>query len=81
MTDHTNLISLLRVSASVIAGQAADALEALQDQLDIQAGSIEAVQAANQRLAAEVEALKWRIVDSGVELQALAAGAAPKEQT
>ena len=95
MTDHTNLIAELRYVAQWAAhhldkakmvNDGAEALAALQDQLDIQAGSIEAVQAANQRLAAEVEALKWRIVDSGVELQALAAGAAPqqaepKEQT
>lgn len=33
MTDHTNLIAFLRASGSVIAGQGADALEALQSEL------------------------------------------------
>ena len=67
MTDHTNLIAELRYVAQWAAhhldkakmvNDGADALEALQDQLDIQAGSIEAVQAANQRLAAERDQLR-----------------------
>ena len=70
MTDHTNLIAELRYVAqwaehhldkAKIVNDGADALEALQDQLDMQAGSIEAVQAANQRLAAERDRLRARL--------------------
>ena len=70
MTDHTNLIAELRYVAqwaehhldkAKIVNDGADALEALQDQLDMQAGSIEAVQAANQRLAAERDRLRAEV--------------------
>ena len=74
-----------------------DALEALQDQLDMQAGSIEAVQAANQRLAAELTQERTYYTSKCAELERLnlllkdtvkvyeqtlaAKCAAPKEQT
>ena len=70
MTDHTNLIAELRYVAQWAAhhldkakmvNDGAEALAALQDQLDIQAGSIEAVQAANQRLAAERDQLRAEV--------------------
>ena len=81
MTDHTNLIAELRYVAqwaehhldkAKIVNDGADALEALQDQLDMQAGSIEAVQAANQRLAAERESLRAEVERLTTEKKAAA---------
>ena len=58
MSDTKPLTERLRTDAifdnTTLGNEAADALEAQALQLDVQAGSIEAVQAANQRLAAEV---------------------------
>jgi len=68
MTTTTNLIELverLRWQTRYTVGivpvtmhEAADALEAKALDLDIQAGSIEAVQAANERLSKQIEALQ-----------------------
>lgn len=59
MTKQTTqaLIERLRVHKDLsLCHEAADALEAKALDLDVQAGSIEAVQAANQRLSEKVEA-------------------------
>ncbi len=66
MTNYTELIERLRTRAekTLLADyafpllSAADAIEALVADLDMQAGSIEVVQAANQRLAAERDTLR-----------------------
>ena len=65
MTDHTNLIARLdpfvQGLGKAILREVESELEALQSQLDIQAGSIEAVQSANQRLAAERDQLRAEV--------------------
>lgn len=58
MTDHTNLIALLRASGGVIAGHGADALEALQLQLDYRQDRLDKVTNLAKELRARLTALE-----------------------